>query len=85
MRRDDRLPLQESSCFRTYVPSTYVPSTYWYLAFWVTFQILAAWSSTPGGKPGVAWFAHIGGFLAGIAFIACHQALKEAPVAPQGA
>ncbi len=57
----------------------------WYLAFWIAFQLLAAWLSAPGGGPGVAWFGHIGGFFTGIAFIACYQGFRGATVATQGA
>jgi len=39
----------------------YIPAFY-FLAFWFLFQILA---SSWGGQ--VAWFAHIGGFIAGVA------------------
>lgn len=36
------------------------------LILWIGFQLLAAGG---GGEPGVAWYAHIGGFFAGMALI----------------
>jgi membrane associated rhomboid family serine protease/Zn-finger nucleic acid-binding protein len=36
----------------------------WYLGFWIIYQIVMGVM----GMPGVAWYAHIGGFFAGIAF-----------------
>jgi membrane associated rhomboid family serine protease len=41
------------------------------LGFWIVVQFLNGVGSFygPGGEGGVAWFAHIGGFLAGIAFL----------------
>jgi membrane associated rhomboid family serine protease/Zn-finger nucleic acid-binding protein len=38
-------------------------SIYWYLGVWIGLQLLMAWA----GAPGVAWWAHIGGFAAGVA------------------
>jgi len=41
------------------------------LGFWVVVQVFNGLGSfhTPGGEAGVAWFAHIGGFVAGIALL----------------
>lgn len=39
------------------------------LGFWFILQIINGTFSTAGGGGGVAWFAHIGGFLAGMALI----------------
>jgi len=40
----------------------------WVLGFWFLFQLISsAMASSEGG--GVAWFAHIGGFIAGMALI----------------
>ncbi len=39
-----------------------------FLGFWFLLQILPALSA-PGGIGGIAWFAHIGGFLAGLTLI----------------
>ncbi len=36
------------------------------LLLWIGFQLLAAGG---GGQPGVAWYAHIGGFFAGMALV----------------
>lgn len=37
------------------------------LGFWLLIQLISA---GPGGGPGVAWFAHLGGFLAGLLLVA---------------
>ncbi len=41
------------------------------LGFWIVVQFFNGLGSfhTPGGEGGVAWFAHIGGFVAGIALL----------------
>jgi membrane associated rhomboid family serine protease len=41
------------------------------LGFWIVVQFFNGLGSfsTPGGEGGVAWFAHIGGFVAGIVFL----------------
>ncbi len=39
------------------------------LGVWFAGQALSA-ASTPPGAPGVAWFAHVGGFIAGMALVA---------------
>jgi len=46
--------------WRMYVPAGFV------LGFWFVFQLLSGAASIGGGGGGVAWFAHIGGFLAGM-------------------
>jgi len=48
--------------WRTYVPAFLV------LGFWFVLQLISSTTSTGGGG-GVAWFAHIGGFVAGMALI----------------
>ena len=40
----------------------------WVLGFWFVIQIISSLAADPG-SPGVAWFAHIGGFIAGMALI----------------
>jgi membrane associated rhomboid family serine protease len=45
----------------------YLPAL-WVLGFWILFQILNSLMAG-GAQGGVAWFAHIGGFLAGMALI----------------
>ncbi len=42
-------------------------SALWVLAGWFIFQVVSALLSTPGSG-GVAWWAHIGGFIAGFVF-----------------
>lgn len=39
-------------------------SVFWYLGFWIVYQVVMGALDVPG----VAWYAHIGGFLAGLAF-----------------
>lgn len=41
------------------------------LGFWIVVQLFNGLGSfhTPGGEAGVAWFAHLGGFVAGIALL----------------
>ncbi|MBI4482688.1 MAG: rhomboid family intramembrane serine protease [Acidobacteria bacterium] len=57
----------------------------WYLGLWIAFQILAASVPAPEGEGGVAWFAHVGGFLTGVALIGGYRALKKAEVAMRAA
>ncbi len=40
-------------------------SALWVLAGWFVFQVISALAATPG-EGGVAWWAHIGGFMAGL-------------------
>lgn len=47
--------------WRMYVPAGFV------LGFWFVLQLLSSTAAAGGG--GVAWFAHIGGFLAGMSLI----------------
>lgn len=50
--------------WRMYVPAGLV------LGFWFVFQLLSGAASVGGGSGGgVAWFAHIGGFLAGMLLV----------------
>jgi membrane associated rhomboid family serine protease len=49
--------------WRTYVPAFLV------LGFWFVLQLISGTASIGGGGGGVAWFAHIGGFLAGMVLI----------------
>jgi membrane associated rhomboid family serine protease len=40
------------------------------LVFWFVIQVVSGMASVgAGGEGGVAWFAHVGGFVAGMAFI----------------
>ncbi len=41
----------------------------WVLGFWFVMQVLSGGMSAGRGGGGVAWFAHIGGFLAGMVLI----------------
>jgi membrane associated rhomboid family serine protease len=52
-------------------------SAVYYLLFWVEFQILAASHPLPLGRAGVAYDAHIGGFVAGVLLTVCHCAWKK--------
>ncbi|MEX2525546.1 MAG: rhomboid family intramembrane serine protease, partial [Gammaproteobacteria bacterium] len=40
----------------------------WVLGLWFVYQILSSVMTSPEGA-GVAWFAHIGGFIAGMALL----------------
>jgi membrane associated rhomboid family serine protease len=40
-------------------------SAFWVVSFWFVLQLLSAWLSHPN-EPGVAWWAHVGGFGAGL-------------------
>ncbi len=46
----------------------YIPAG-WVLGFWFLLQLLSGSASLGRGGGGVAWFAHIGGFVAGMALI----------------
>ena len=39
------------------------------LGFWIGYQLLSATAAAGGAGGGVAWWAHIGGFIAGVALI----------------
>ncbi|MBI3609226.1 MAG: rhomboid family intramembrane serine protease [Nitrospirae bacterium] len=49
--------------WRTYVPAFFV------LGFWFLLQLISGTASVGRGGGGVAWFAHIGGFIAGMMLI----------------
>lgn len=53
----------------------------WYLGFWIEFQILASSAPTPHGEGGIAYLAHIGGFLGGVLGIAFDRGLKKIQIA----
>jgi hypothetical protein len=57
----------------TLVPLIFIPfffeiPAFFLLGFWFLMQLFNA-TMTGGGSGGVAWWAHVGGFLAGIAFL----------------
>jgi membrane associated rhomboid family serine protease len=37
----------------------------WVVGFWFVMQVFSA-AATPAGQPGVAWWAHVGGFVVGL-------------------
>ena len=53
------------------VPAVFV------LGFWIVLQILNGMASRGSGG-GVAWFAHIGGFLAGVVLVGLFKKRKDA-------
>ncbi len=60
-----------------YVPAGFV------LGFWIVIQLLSGSLSLGRGGGGVAWFAHVGGFLAGMALV--HVFVRRKPSrAPRG-
>jgi membrane associated rhomboid family serine protease len=46
----------------------YIPAA-WVLGFWIVLQFLNGTLSLGRSGGGVAWFAHVGGFVAGLALI----------------
>lgn len=59
-------PLNDISCvfFLFFMPRTFHISSYWMILLWFAFDILGAYL---GGTSAVAYYSHIGGFLAGMA------------------
>jgi membrane associated rhomboid family serine protease/Zn-finger nucleic acid-binding protein len=56
-----------SASVRTYVIYAIVDVPAWiYLGGWFSMQIFSAWVSAAGDLPGIAWSAHISGFLFGV-------------------
>ncbi len=53
--------------FLFFMRLVYIPASVM-LGFWILFQILYGCSSAPGTGGGIAYFAHIGGFVTGIIF-----------------
>ena len=48
-----------------FIQTVLVPAAF-FIGLWFFIQFVAGWSSLGSQKGGVAWFAHVGGFLAGI-------------------
>ena len=48
-----------------FIQTVLVPAAF-FLGLWFFIQFLSGWSSFGSQKGGVAWFAHVGGFLAGM-------------------
>ena len=46
------------------------------LSFWIILQLINGTAALSSGSTGVAWFAHIGGFVAGLAFLKLFLSLK---------
>ena len=63
-------------------PMIQVPA-FLFLVFWFVQQLLtgalASFATEPGQAGGVAWWAHIGGFLAGLLFVGLFQNPKRRP------
>jgi len=56
----------------------------WYVAVWFGLQVMqGAGALTAGQAGGVAWWAHIGGFLAGLAFVAVLTPPADPPARPR--
>lgn len=53
--------------FFFFIRLIYLPASI-LLGFWILFQILYGCSSSPGTGGGIAYFAHIGGFICGVLF-----------------
>jgi membrane associated rhomboid family serine protease len=66
----------------TLIPIFFIPyfleiPAYFFLGFWFIFQFISA-AGSHGQAGGVAWWAHIGGFIFGILFLKILQALPAA-------
>ncbi len=62
--------------FGIFTRMDYIPAA-WVLGFWIILQFLNGTLSLGRGGGGVAWFAHVGGFLAGMALI--HAFVRRRP------
>jgi hypothetical protein len=67
----------------TLVPLLFIPlffeiPAFFLLGLWFVMQLMNA-ATTSAGAGGVAWWAHVGGFVAGIAFLKFFGAAAEAP------
>jgi len=60
-----------------FFPLVEIPAVF-FLGIWFIFQFLSAASTA--GHGGVAWWAHIGGFIFGIIFLKMFLSFKERPV-----
>jgi len=60
-----------------FFPLVEIPAVF-FLGIWFIFQFLSAAST--GGQGGIAWWAHIGGFIFGIIFLKMFLSFKERPV-----
>ncbi len=70
-----RARVQTLLIFGFFVRTVEIPAMF-VLGFWFFLQFISAVLSS-GSGPGVAWFAHIGGFLAGIALIGLFKKRRE--------
>jgi len=61
-------------------PSVPIPAIFFLLG-WIVIQILSGFVEQPV-EEGAAWWAHTGGFLAGVAFTVAHR-IGELPVTPK--
>lgn len=66
--------------FGFYTRMLYLPAG-WVLGLWFVIQILSSFATSSAGG-GVAWFAHIGGFLAGMALIPLFKRRQTALLQP---
>jgi membrane associated rhomboid family serine protease len=62
--------------FGIFTRMEYIPAA-WLLGFWIALQFFNGTLSWGRGGGGVAWFAHVGGFLAGMALI--HAFVRRRP------
>ncbi len=58
------------------IPFFFEIPAYFFLGFWFLLQFFNA-TAGPGGGGGIAWWAHIGGFLFGIIFLKISQAIPR--------
>jgi membrane associated rhomboid family serine protease len=62
--------------FGIFLHMDYIPAA-WLLGFWIVLQFFSGTLSLGSSGGGVAWFAHVGGFLAGMALI--HVFVRRRP------
>jgi membrane associated rhomboid family serine protease len=71
----------------TLIPILFIPffieiPAYFFLGFWFLLQFLSA-AGTHGGAGGIAWWAHIGGFISGMILLKLFHALPDAGITQQ--
>jgi membrane associated rhomboid family serine protease len=71
----------------TLIPILFIPffieiPAYFFLGFWFLLQFLSA-AGTHGGAGGIAWWAHIGGFISGMILLKLFHVLPDAGITQQ--
>jgi membrane associated rhomboid family serine protease len=81
------LILHPHSKILTLIPIIFIPwfieiPAFFFLGFWFVIQFISA-AGSHGGVGGIAWWAHIGGFIFGIIFLKLLLALPETGMSDQ--